>query len=69
VPGRIVRKAIVVGGQYLLVIQLGERLLKAKVDPVLGHQLQDDVWVECPLEWIALFGADGHRLEASLSLQ
>ena len=69
VPGRIARKAIVVGGQYLLVIQLGERLLKAKVDPVLGHQLQDDVWVECPIEWIALFGADGHRLEATLSLQ
>ncbi|MBW2057194.1 MAG: ABC transporter ATP-binding protein [Deltaproteobacteria bacterium] len=68
VRGRISRKFIVVGGQYLLSIEFGERLLKVKVDPVLGRQVQDEVWVECPLEWVTVFGPDGHRLGAALSV-
>lgn len=68
VHGRVVRKFVVVGGQYLLTIKLGERLLKAKVDPVLGPRIQDEVWVKCPFEWIMVFGPKGHRIEAALSL-
>ena len=68
VGGNVRRKFIVVGGHYLVSIDLGDRIIKAKVDPVLGRQIENDVWVECPLEWITLFGPDGHRLKASLSL-
>lgn len=68
VCGHVARKSIVVGGQYLLTIVVGERTLKAKVDPATGHQVQDEAWVECPLEWIMLFGPDGRRLDATLSM-
>lgn len=66
--GRIGRKSIVVGGQYLLVIKVGDLLLKAKVNSVLDHRVQDEVWVECPLERIAVFGPNGHRLDGTLSV-
>lgn len=66
--GRIVRKSIVVGGQYLLVIKVGDLPLKAKINSVLGRRVQDEVWVECPLEGIAVFGPNGHRLDATLSV-
>ncbi|MBZ0278520.1 MAG: ABC transporter ATP-binding protein, partial [Anaerolineae bacterium] len=61
VPGQIERKSIVVGGQYLLAIRIGEKRLKAKVPPAVAAQLQDEVWVECPLEYMTLFGPDGVR--------
>jgi len=68
VRAEIVRKSIVAGGQYLLVIKVGERLIKAKVDPVLGHRVRNGVWVECPLERITVFGPNGHRLDARLTV-
>jgi hypothetical protein len=46
---------------------LGDNVLKVKVDPALGQQIKDEVWVVCPLEWITIFGPDGRRLEAALS--
>lgn len=67
VHGHVVRKAIVVGGQYLLTITIGDQYLKAKVGSDLGRQIQDDVWIECPLEWVAVFGSNGRRVEATLS--
>jgi ABC-type sugar transport system ATPase subunit len=67
VRGKVSRKFIVVGGQYLLSIRMEEKLLKVKVDPVLGQKVGDEVWFECPFEWITVFGRDGHRLEAELS--
>jgi len=69
VPGQVVRKFIVVGGQYLLTIKIGERRLKVKVDPELGRRIQAEVWVKCPFEWIMVFGPDGRRLEATLSIE
>ncbi|UCD78934.1 MAG: TOBE domain-containing protein, partial [Desulfobacterales bacterium] len=68
VSGKVRRKFIVVGGQYLISIELGDRILKVKVDPVLGRQIENEVWVECPLDWVTLFGPDGRRLEATLSV-
>ncbi len=68
VKGEIVRKSIVVGGQYLLVVRVGEHIFKAKVRPELGPQVQKDVWVELPLEDVTVFGLEGRRLEATLSL-
>ncbi len=67
VRGKILHKFIVVGGQYLVSIAVGDRTLKVKVDPEAGRLIKEDIWVEVPLNWIALFGPDGRRLEAALS--
>jgi len=63
VYGALERKSIVVGGQYLLAIKLGEATLKAKVEPEVGIGLTDGLWVECPLNWIMVFDTAGQRLE------
>jgi ABC-type sugar transport system ATPase subunit len=68
VAGKVRRKFIVVGGHYLVSVELGDQIIKVKVDPVLGRQIEKDVWIECPLEWITLFGPDGRRLKATLSV-
>ena len=68
VAGTVRRKFIVVGGHYLVSVVLGDKIIKVKVDPVLGRQIENQVWVECPLEWITVFGPDGRRLKAELSL-
>ena len=68
IRGVVLRKFIIVGGQYLVSIKLGDKILKVKVGPVLGQQIRKEVWVECPLEWITLFGPDGHRIESTLSV-
>ncbi len=64
--GKLLRKSIVVGGQYLLAIQLGEHTIKAKVAPEIGEVVGESVWVECPLEAITLFGEDGAKIETEL---
>jgi ABC-type sugar transport system ATPase subunit len=69
VAGRIVRRAIVVGGQYLLTVQVGDRVVKVKVPSNRDYQVQDNVWIECQLEQITVFGSDGHRLDATLAAQ
>ena len=68
VGGNVRRKFIVVGGHYLVSIELGDKIIKVKVDPVLGRQIENEVWVEIPLEWITLFGPNGRRLEATLAV-
>jgi ABC-type sugar transport system ATPase subunit len=68
VMGEVVRKSVVVGGQYLLVVKVGEQNFKVKVRPELGPQIQKDVWIELPLGDITVFGTEGQRLEARLSL-
>ena len=68
VGGKVRRKFIVVGGHYLVSVELGDKIIKVKVDPLLGRQIENEVWVECPLDWITLFGPDGRRLNATLSV-
>jgi ABC-type sugar transport system ATPase subunit len=68
VAGNVQRKFIVVGGHYLVSVALGDMIIKVKVDPVMGRQIENEVWVECPLDWITLFGPDGRRLKATLSI-
>lgn len=67
VHGKLVRKTITVGGQYLLVIQIGEQVIKAKVPPETGVHVSEDVWVMCPLDAITLFGEDGTKIETELT--
>jgi ABC-type sugar transport system ATPase subunit len=68
VPGKVLRKSIIVGGQYLLTINAGEHTFKAKVDPDSGYGLKDDVWFELPMKDISIFGENGHRLDVKFSL-
>ena len=68
VRGRVIRKFIVVGGQYLLTVKVGEYIVKVKVDPVLGARISQDLRFECPRDWVMVFGPDGQRIEAKLSL-
>ena len=68
VRGNVLRKFIVVGGYYLVSVELADQIIKVKVDPVLGRQIENEVWLECSLDWITLFGPDGRRLEATLSV-
>jgi ABC-type sugar transport system ATPase subunit len=67
VLGRVEQRSIVVGGQYLLTLKIQGQRLKAKVDPSVGQRAQGDVWVECPLDWVTVFDANGHRIEGKLS--
>jgi ABC-type sugar transport system ATPase subunit len=68
VVGKVRRKFIVVGGYYLVSAELADKIIKVKVDPELGGQIENEVWLECPLDWITLFGPDGRRLKANLSI-
>lgn len=67
VRGELQRKAIAVGGQYLLIIELGGQIIKAKVAPEIGVRASDILWVECPIEAITLFGEDGTKIETELT--
>ncbi len=67
VAGELIRKSVVVGGQYLLAIKIGDQAFKAKVRPDVGPRVEKRVWVELPLQDIIVFGEQGHRLDAKLS--
>ncbi len=61
VRARIVSKAIVVGGQYLVGLKAGEIVAKAKVPSSAGVALDvgSEVWVEFPIEHVRVFSHDG----------
>jgi ABC-type sugar transport system ATPase subunit len=67
VCAEVVRRSIVVGGQYLFVLKIDEQLFKAKAHADMGPRIQNQAWVELPLNQIALFGPHGHRLDASIT--
>jgi ABC-type sugar transport system ATPase subunit len=67
VRGRLERRSIVVGGQYLLALNIGGQRLKAKVDAATGQRAQGELWVECPLEWVTVFDSNGQRIEGKLT--
>ncbi len=61
VEGTLVRSALVVGGQRLLTVQVGDVRLKAKVADHRAYQEGSRVYIECPLEHVSLFDRDGAR--------
>lgn len=68
VEGQVVRSSIVTGGQYLLTLQVGHSILKAKVP---HDQFVEDgatIHLECPIEHIRLFTKTGELIDASLTL-
>jgi ABC-type sugar transport system ATPase subunit len=68
VPGKITRKSIVVGGQYLLTIKAGDHTFKVKVDHESGYKLKEDIYFALPLKDITIFGENGHRLAVNFSM-
>ena len=68
VPAQVVDRAIVIGGQTLLQLKVGDRTCKAKLPAGQGSGFGDSVWVEFPLERVRLFGTDGHTPDVTLSI-
>lgn len=72
VQAKVLNKSIIVGGQYLLSLQVGDESsgvrCKAKATSHIGRGLGKDIWVEFPIEQIRLFGKDGHQPDAALNL-
>jgi ABC-type sugar transport system ATPase subunit len=66
VRARILRKTIGVGGRYLLVAQVDGQIVKVKVAPDVGVAVGSQVWLECPLSWVRVFGRDGGRRDVRL---
>jgi ABC-type sugar transport system ATPase subunit len=67
VRARTVHKSIVVGGQYLLTLQVADRTFKAKVPAEVGHAAGIEVWVELPIDRLTLFSSEGHRLDVQIA--
>ncbi|MCB0185119.1 MAG: ABC transporter ATP-binding protein, partial [Caldilineaceae bacterium] len=66
VLAQVVDRAIVIGGQTLLQLKVGELTCKAKLPAGQGNGLGNEVWVEFPLDRVRLFGADGHHPDVAL---
>jgi len=63
----VVARSVVVGGQHLITLRVGDQLLKAKTRPEDQYEADEKVWVEFPLEHLALFDTGGHRLSVDLN--
>ncbi|MFN8442317.1 MAG: ABC transporter ATP-binding protein [Caldilineaceae bacterium] len=68
VQATVQSKAIVVGGQYLITLKVGDQTIKAKVSPTVGRLVGKMAWVELPLDRVRLFGKDGHKPNILLQL-
>jgi ABC-type sugar transport system ATPase subunit len=66
VHGHVLMKSIVVGGQYLVVVDVAGTTLKTKVRPEVGRRVEGKVWVELPLDQITVFKEDGTKLVSKL---
>jgi ABC-type sugar transport system ATPase subunit len=68
VKARVVSRTISIGGQFLFVLETGQEnaRIKAKLRGDVGRSLGEEVWVQLPLDQIALFGADRRRLASEL---
>ena len=62
----VVRRSVVVGGQHLLTLQIGEVMVKAKVPYSQNYEPGATVYAEFPLEHVCLFSEDGTRLNTEL---
>lgn len=61
----VLRSALVIGGQRLVTLKIGETLLKAKATSADALQPGDSVWVTCLPEDVKLFAPTGERIEVS----
>jgi ABC-type sugar transport system ATPase subunit len=55
------RKSITIGQQYLLTLERGGQVLKAKVPAATGRNVGEIAWIELPPREIVLFDENGQR--------
>ncbi len=67
VEGTVIRRSVVVGGQHLLTIQIGDVIVKAKALHTQSYEPGETIYTEFPLEHVCLFAEDGTRLNTQLS--
>jgi ABC-type sugar transport system ATPase subunit len=63
VPARVLRRTITIGGQYLLLLAVGDSTLRARTPPGAPFRPDDPVSVHCPFDHVAMF-RHGSRLSA-----
>jgi ABC-type sugar transport system ATPase subunit len=68
VRGIVIRSSIVIGGQYLLTIQVGQSILKAKVPHDQFVEDGKEIHLECPIKHVRLFSKAGEYLDVHLTL-
>jgi ABC-type sugar transport system ATPase subunit len=66
VMGEVLRSALVIGGQYLVSLRIGDTIIKAKTARETPLNPGDVVPVTCPLEDVKLFSPSGDRLDVTL---
>jgi ABC-type sugar transport system ATPase subunit len=62
VPCRILRRSISIGGQYVVLVQVGDTRMRARVAPEIAQTLGEAAAVICPTAQIAFF-RNGARLD------
>jgi ABC-type sugar transport system ATPase subunit len=67
VNGRVIRKFRGVAGQYLVLIQLQNHSVWAKVPPALGKQLPERVWFSCDPERVTVFNENETAIATGLT--
>jgi len=68
VQAEVITSSIQVGGQYLIMLRIGDVTLKAKKRSEAGKELGDRVQVELPIEHVMVFTQDGKRTSIELRL-
>ncbi len=66
VPVRVLRKSIGIGGRWVVAATVADRPFKVKVPPELGGRIGAQAWLECPLQWVRVFGVDGRLQDVEL---
>lgn len=66
VNGQVLRSALVIGGQYLVSIQIGGTVIKAKTVREKPFSVGETIPVTCPLPDVKLFSPKGERLDLTL---
>ena len=67
VQAEVVRTAIVVGGQQLITLRVGDEQIKVKTESQEAPKPGTPMQIHCPPEHITLFAKDGTKLDAELS--
>jgi len=65
---KVVRKALIVGGQVLVTLSMANRVFKAKLPAAQGFPKAEIVYVEFPMNKVTLFGGDGKRANIQMSV-
>lgn len=65
---KVLQKALVVGGQILVSLSMGNRVIKAKLPSSQGFTKSETVYVEIPMERVTLFGKDGNRANIQMTI-